>query len=174
MSPEREGNRANFEEIVANAKELVLESGHHLPVVIIEGSKNLIVSSFQDLPSTHGERMRMMRFVGQAAARSGQVGHLEQVFMVSEGWMSMAHEDNPPKMRPSEDPNRKEVLIISGFDIQQRKKNLKLFEMVRDKNQHVIALPEILPPQTKDGKVEIPLLDAFAEGFLFAHQARFN
>jgi len=174
MLPERHERRANFDEIIANAKELVFESGHHVPVVIMEGSKNLIVSSIQELPPTYCERMQLMRFMGQAAAKSGQVGSLEQVFMISEGWMSMARQDSPPKMRPAEDPNRKEVLIISGFDIQQKMKKLKLFEMVRDQHQHVIAMPEILPPQSRDGKVEIPLLDAFAEGFLLAFRARVN
>ena len=66
MLPERHERRANFDEIIANAKELVFESGHHVPVVIMEGSKNLIVSSIQELPPSYCERMQLMRFMGQA------------------------------------------------------------------------------------------------------------
>ena len=43
--------------------------------------------------------------------------------------------------------------------------------MVRDGNNKVVSLPEILPPQSEDGKVNIPLLDAFAQGFQLAFLA---
>ncbi|MGA7193995.1 MAG: hypothetical protein WBW94_10210 [Anaerolineales bacterium] len=176
MSPERSGGKylISFEEIASNAKDAVLENGNHVPVLIVEGSKNIFVIPVEAMPDTHGERLEMMRFVGQMAAKSGKVGNLQQAFFISEGWMSMAREDMPPEMRPSDDPNRKEVLIISGLQVKERKKSLKLFEMVRDRSKHVVNLPEILPPQAKDNKVEIPLLDAFAQGFQFAFQARAN
>ena len=124
MSPERNSYRISFEEIIANAKEVTLKDGHHVPILIVEGSRNLIVSQFPEMPETHGERMELMRFIGQAAAKSSRVGKLEQVLFISEGWMSMAKEDKPPEMRPSEDPNRKEVLIISGLQIKERKRSL--------------------------------------------------
>ena len=174
MSPERNEYKLSFDEVVANAKDFVLKDGHHTPILIVEGSKNLIVSQIQEMPETHGERMEMMRFIGQAAAKSGRVGKLEQVVFISEGWMSMASEDKPPEMRPSEDPKRKEVLIISGLQIKERRKSLKLFEMVRNQNKKVVNLPEISPPHAKDDKVEVPLLDAFAQGFQLAFRARVN
>ena len=120
-----------------------------MPILIVEGSRNLIASQIPEMPETHGERMELMRFIGQAAAKSSRVGKLEQVFFISEGWMSMAKEDKPPEMRPSEDPNRKEVLIISGLQIKERKKILKLFEMVRDHSKQVVDLPEISPPKSE-------------------------
>ena len=67
-----------------------------------------------------------------------------ELIQLCESWLSMAHEDKLPEVRPSDDPNRKEVLIISGFDPQMRKKNIKLYEMVHHQNKLVVDLPEII------------------------------
>ena len=66
MSPERNEYKLSFDEVVANAKDFVLKDGHHTPILIVEGSKNLIVSQIQEMPETHGERMEMMRFIASA------------------------------------------------------------------------------------------------------------
>ncbi len=102
-----------------------MQDGQHVPVLIVEGSKSLVVSQIQAMPDTHGERLELMRFFGQAAAKSGKVGKLEQVFLISEGWMSVASKDKPLEMRPSQDPARKEVLIISGLELKGLKKSLR-------------------------------------------------
>ena len=166
--------RISFEDVASKAKEVVLHDGKHVPILIVEGSKSLIVSQIQDMPETHGEKMELMRFFGQAAAKSGRVGRLEQVFFISEGWMSVVNEDKLPDLRPSQDPRRKEVLIVSGLEVKEEKKSLKLFEMVRSENKQVVDLPELTAPQGKEGAIEIPLLDAFAQGFRTAIQTRVN
>ena len=135
MSPERGSYEISFEEILSNAKEKMLLDGKVEPILIVESSQSLVIVPLQDMPETHGERIELMRFLGQVAAKSGRVNQLQQVFMVSEGWMSKASEDEPAKMRPSQDPNRKEVLIISGMQMRERKKHLKLFEILRDSNE---------------------------------------
>src|SRR5215213_6400226 len=112
MSPEQEREPITIAEIIANAKEIMLRDGQHVPTLIVEGSKSLVGGQIPDLPATHGERVELMRFLGQAAAKSGRVDLLQQVFMVSEGWLSQPREDKPTDLHPSQDPNRKEVLII--------------------------------------------------------------
>ena len=95
--------------------------------------------------------------------------------MVSEGRMSMASEDKPAELRPSQDPERKEVLIISAVQMRERKKRLKLFEILRDSNEQVIGLEEILPEEeNKDETVEIPLLKAFVHGFQTGFRTKSN
>lgn len=131
MSPERSLGQIDFEEIVSIAKELVLRDGHHVPIIIVEDNRKLITGQISDMPATHGEKVELMRHLGQAAAKSGKVEQLNQVFMVSEGWMSVAGEGNLSQMRPSKDPNRKEVLIISCINVMDRRKHLKLFEILR-------------------------------------------
>ncbi len=87
--------------------------------------------------------------------------------------MSVASEGKLPDLSPSQDPLRKEVLIVSGQDLKEGKKSLKLFEMIRNQFQRVIELPELTPPQEKEEAIEIPLVDAFVEGFqqVFREQA---
>ncbi len=174
MSLERDQYRARFDEIIQKAKEITLQDGGHYPLLIIEGSKSMIVSQMRDVPDTHGERVELMRFIGQATAKSGKVGKLEQVFFISEGWMSVAKQGKIPDVLPSQDPDHKEVLIVSGLQIKERKKQLRLFEMVRNANNQIVELAELLPPQDKDGTFDVSLLDAFAQGFLLAFQARIN
>ena len=174
MSPERSSYEISFEEIISNAKEKMLLDGKIEPILVIESSKSLVIVPLQDMPETHGERIGLMRFLGQVTAKSGRVNQLQQVFMVTEGWMIKANEDEHVKTRPSEDPNRKEVLIISGMQMRERKKHLKLFEILRDSNERVVGLEGFSPDAKKYESVEIPLLEAFVYGFNMAFQTKYN
>ena len=175
MSPERNQNSITLEEIISNAKEIMLRDGYHVPVVILEVDKKLMGAQIPDMPATHGERVQLLRFLGQAAAKSGRVNQLQQVFMVNEGWMSVASEDKPEEIRPSQDPNRKEVLIISAIQMKERKKQMKVFEILRDSSEQVVGLEEFLPEEKKrDESVDIPLLDAFVQGFQTVFRTKFN
>src|SRR5688572_10646540 len=173
MSPEQEHDHITLEEIISNAKEIMLRDGNHVPVLIVESGKSLVAGQIPDLPATHGERLQLMGFLGQAAAKSGRVDQLQQVFMVSEGWMSTPSRDESAQLRPSQDPNRKEVLIISAVQVRDRKNHLKLFEVLRDDNEKVVRLEEFLSEEKKES-VEVPLLDAFVQGFQMAFRTKFN
>jgi hypothetical protein len=172
MSPEKGEYIASFEYLIQKAKEITLQDGNHVPVLIVEGSRGLAISQMRDVPDTHDERLDLMRSMGQAAAMSGKLGQLRQVFFISEGWMSEANGGKPPDLRPSQDPNRKEVLIVSGLELKGQQKYIRIFEMIRNPNQRVVDLSELSPPHDKGGMIEIPLLDAFAQGFRIAFQAQ--
>lgn len=127
------------------------------------------------MPPNHGERVELLRFLGQVAAKSGRIDQLKQVFMVTEGWMSEPSEDIPTRIRPSEDPHRKEVLIISAIQVNNHKKQIEIFEIVRDINEQVVEIEKFLPYEKKeDDSVEVPLLDAFVQGFQTAFQTKYN
>ena len=98
MSPERNQNPLTLEQIISNAKEIMFRDGNHVPMLIIEGGKSLVAGQIPDLPETHKKRVELMRSLGQAAAKSGRVDQLQQVFMVTEGWMSVAREDGTPEI----------------------------------------------------------------------------
>jgi hypothetical protein len=172
VSPERNQYRIQFEDLANHAKEITLQDGHHVPILIVEGSRRLAVSHIQEMPETHGERLQLMQLFGQAAAESGKFGRLQQVFFVSEGWMSVSTKEQPSSNRPSQDPERKEVLIVSGMAVNGRDRYLRIFEMVRDRDEQVVEVLEMLPPGGGEGEVKIPLLDAFAHGFQVALQAQ--
>ena len=172
MSLERGEYKASFEYLTQKAKEITLQDGNHVPILIVEGSRALAISQMRDVPDTHDGRLDLMRSLGQAAAMSGKLGRLNQVFFISEGWMSVANNRKPPELRPSQDPNRKEVLIVSGLELKRQQKYLRIFEMIRNPSQRVVDLAELSPPHDEDGRIEIPLLDAFAQGFRLAFQAQ--
>lgn len=170
MSPERKQYQIDLEDIVSTAREVMLKLGRHVPTLTIETGKKILVGQIPDMPATHGERVEFMRFLGQAAAKSGRVDQLHQVFMVHEGWLSVSSEE----MRPSQDPNRKEVLIISAIQVKERKKYIKVFEILRDEDQQVIGIEGFLPSTKKDETTEMPLLDAFVQGFQLTFRIQFN
>src|SRR5687768_7435798 len=175
MSPEREQNSVTIEEIISNAKEIMLRDGKHVPVLIVEADRKVAAGQIPDMPPTHGERVELMLFLGQAAGKSGRIDSLQQVFMVQEAWMSVATEDKPPQSRPSQDPNRKEVLVVSGIEIKDYKKHMRVFEILRDKHDQVVGFEEFAPDEKKkDHSVEVPLLDAFVNGFQTAFRTKFS
>ncbi len=131
-----------------------------------------LINTFREMPDTHQSRAQMMDLIGRTFAKNGRIGRLKQVFFICEGWMSMGSKENPPKMRPSEDPERMEVLIVSGLQIEGNKKNLMLFQMHRDNQNRLVDLREIKPPEERGGEVDVPLLDAFIQGFQDTFQAQ--
>ncbi len=86
--------------------------------------------------------------------------------------MSMVMEGKPPNVRPSQDPNRKEVLIVSGLRVEDQLKGLRLYEMRRNFRGKLTDLDEVKPGEGKSGTVDVPLLDAFVEGFQIAFRER--
>jgi hypothetical protein len=163
--PERRPHRFTLEYVTQLAREVALEHGGHIPTLIVEGSRQPLIGQIPELPPTHEGRVDMMRTMGATLALSGQVGALRQVFFICEGWMSTAHEGEPPVVPPSQDPNRKEVLLISSLKVEGSQSGLVMFEMVRDTEGKLVELPQLPTPQDEGGSVDSPLLDAFAEGF---------
>ena len=168
MNKERENRPSTFtlEEVVRIAKEVALEHGGHVPTLIAEGNKRAFGGQIANLPETHEDRVRWMLSAGYALAQSGEVGDLRQVFFISEGWMVVGDEGAPLASRPSLDPKRKEVLVISNLSTREQESQLVIFEMVRDVEGQLAELRDIqLPDENEEGHAETPLLDAFVDGF---------
>jgi hypothetical protein len=164
----------SFEEFIPLAAELLLRKGKVIPTLVIEAKGDLAVGQIPDMPKTHRERVELMRFLGEETAKSGRIEQLDQVFMVTEGWMSEGSKDTPKDRRPSDDPKRKEVLVISAIQVKEQKKLLKMLEITRNSDKDVTHLKDVEPDKDKEGSVEIPLLEAFVEGFQTAFRAKFN
>jgi hypothetical protein len=107
-------------------------------------------------------------------AKSGQVGDLEQVFMVSEAWMSQAAADQTPFVPPSQDPNRKEVLIVSNVQVKERETRMVIFEMIRDDAGELADLKEFEALRDERADAYSPLLDAFVRGFRIGRRGKLN
>ena len=119
--------------------------------------------------------MLLMSSAGYALGQSGKVDELKQMFFICEAWMSTTEEGRLPDVRPSQDLNRKEILLISHLAVQEHRTRLVVFEMVRDAEGHLVDLRESQQlDETEDGRIEHPLLDAFADGFHFGMRGRAN
>jgi len=134
MNDERDNRpaRMTLEEVARLAKASALEHGGHVAMVIAEGSNRSVVGQLPELAATHEGRARQMFGAGLALGQRGEVGNLEQVFFVTEGWMS-GGEGRLPQIPPSQDPNRKEVLVVSNFTVQERTTRMVILEMIRDR-----------------------------------------
>jgi hypothetical protein len=174
MSPERPQTPITLEEIISNAKEIMVRDGKLTPVLIMEVDNKVVVGRIPDMPPTHEERVELMRFLGQAAAKSGRVNHLQQVFMVTEGWMSEPREEDGKLIQPSEDPDRKEVMIVSAIQMRERKKYLKVYEVARNQDEQVTGIEEFVPEDPQETSVEVSLLDAFVQGFQTGFRTKYN
>jgi hypothetical protein len=103
---------------------------------------------------------------GYALVQIGEVGHLTQVFFICEGWMSTTTKGKSVEMPPSQDPKRKEVLLISQKEIGKIGSEMVIYEMIRDGQGLLTSLVELkLPEDKEDSNVNNPILDAFVEGF---------
>jgi len=170
---ERNAGWFTIEEVVHIARERTLNQGWHTPMVIAEGSRNSAMVMLEDFPQTHEEKVFQMFTTGAILAKSDEVGELYQVFFVCEGWMSTAGKNKPIIRRPSHDPDRKEVLLISHSRIKERRNGMVIFEMVRDVEGRLADLKEFqLAAEGEGGRVESPLLDAFVAGFRLGKGAK--
>jgi hypothetical protein len=130
MSKETIGGEPDIEQIAAISRETLLKDGNHIPTLIVVGTLGKGIGQLQGDFETSDDRRRAMSVLGKAFREEKQIGKLEKVFFISEGWMSAAAKSGEI-IRPSEDPNRIEVLVVSELDLQGKKTNMLLFEMER-------------------------------------------
>ena len=128
----------------------------HAPFVIAANDWSLLAGQIVEWPNAYEKRIQLMQGLGQSAVESGQLEGLRWAFFASAGWTG------------------KETLIVLGLQVQERRKYLAVYEMVRNENDQPIDLSEILPLQEKDASFETPFLDAFVEGFQSTLQSKVN
>jgi hypothetical protein len=143
--PEKGGARPiNIpDEILTLAKESMFRLGECPPIVFVRGTKHKV---YMPLPvgDTSTERVTIMTQAGIQLAQSGEVGEVEQVIYVCEGWSSPAR---MPFIRPSRDPNRTEVLVISALDANTNTQTPEMYACIRDTQQAVIDLKRLPLPE---------------------------
>lgn len=161
---ENSPSRPTLEIVTQLARESLLRDGNHVPTLIAQGSLNFIVAGLEDLDNTHEGRVRQMGFVGFALGQRDEIGTLEQVYFISEAWMSTG-KGKMPDHPPSEDPSRKEVLIIYGLSVKEREAELVLLEMIRDRGGQLIEIKEFPHTDVDNMTVESPLLTTFVAAY---------
>lgn len=177
MSPERRQKRLprfTLEEVTRLAKETAIQSGGHTPTIIAEGASGSAIGQLKNLPGTHQDRARSFYTAGHALAQSGEVGVLKQVFLISEAWISIAAGDKALEMPPSQDPDRKEVLVVYSLRVEGHRADAVFLEMLRDAEGQLADLKDFKPGGEEEGRLENPLLDAFVDGFRVAMSQKLN
>jgi hypothetical protein len=161
---DRRPQAITLEAIAEVAIENTLRDGFHAPTLLVEGTRDRFVTTFEQMGKTHEERVMQFYKAGVSVAVSQIVGRVKQVFFVSEAWLSEHQSTSEPVLPPSQDPKRKEVLVVSGMQRANRKTQLKTYEMIRDSDS---MLRELRPFHTSDDdyvQVESVLLEAFFVG----------
>jgi hypothetical protein len=130
----------------------------------------LLRATLGDLPDTHAARARLLFETGLVMAVAGNVGELQQVFFVSEGWLSLGRDDQAPVLPPSADPDRKEVLTVFHIEMKAHKTGMVLLEMKRSSSGTLVAVTDLeVPEQSHTGagpaQAESPLVEAFLAGY---------
>jgi hypothetical protein len=156
-------------QISAIAKEVMLKDGYHAPTLIVEGTKEGGILSLKHFPDDPDEKHLAMQATGYNVGKKAELGELVRVFLISEAWVSMAKSGTLPSVRPSKDPNRREVLIISSLAV-DRTTALTLFHIERDAAGKVTGLTEFSPSPEDAPTMKSPLLDAFLHGFTQARK----
>ncbi|MEL7592316.1 MAG: hypothetical protein AAGU17_13580, partial [Anaerolineaceae bacterium] len=70
-----------------------------------------------------------------------------------------------PDMSPSQDPQRKEVLIVDGVEIKPRRTRVAIYGMLRDEQGNLREIHELKLPDETSTSSDNPLLEAFLTGF---------
>jgi hypothetical protein len=137
----------------------VARFGSFQPTLFVHGTEGRV---FTTLPfgETNEERIAIMTEAGIQFAKSDRVGNVERVYFVSEAWVSPARDRYT---KPSQDPNRREVLIFNSLDCRSEAQGLEMYACIRNWKQEIVDLKRI--PEPAGGSVGGRLLPSFLAGF---------
>ena len=177
MKDEREKSTKlplTLHKVAESAKEILLAEGKYAPMLLVEGSKQTLAIDLEELPESMTKRARQLIVAGFAVARDYNLGELQQAFFVSEGWMSLPDEGIMLDVPPSQDPNRREVLMISHLKMPDFQMAANIIELLRDGNGILRELRDYRPPMGGEESIFNPLLLAFAAGYQAGTKGTFD
>lgn len=166
----------SLQTVASFARETTLKENGHVPMLLAEGDRGMVVALFEQPPAQFELRLLAMYSAGLTMAKRDQIGILHQVFFISEAWMSVGEKPDKPPIRPTEDPDRKEVLIVYETRMQDLGSEVVVYEIDRNERERVADLQEFETPGSEEGTddVESPLLDAFIAGYLIGVGGNYN
>ena len=149
--------------LVILAQDVLLKQGNHQPTLILDGKQSTSILQISDIAPFGEARQQQFYEVGKLAGRQ-VLGQLVQVFLATEGWMSTTTADDPNPTRPADDPQRKEVLVLSQLRQQDRYTQMRILEMQRDSQGELQTLTPLFDGEAQRG--ESMLLLSFVLGYL--------
>lgn len=164
MANEGDKPQLSIDELAKIACDVTLRDGQHIPAVFVQGIDSAAMGQIADLPSTHEGRVERLFQVGFSLGRDGLLGLLVQAYFITEGWMVVT-DKKELEIMPSEDPDRIEVLIISGINLLKETGSMLIFEMIREAGK-LVDLQEHSRQEDDAEKMYNPLLDALVAGYV--------
>jgi len=166
--PQEHRKRLSLQDVKEAAETTLLRNGMHASLVIAEGSRQVISTHIERMADSHEARLNQMLVLGGLLAQTGEVGVLYQVFFITEAWLSLSVGQSVPIQPPSQDPQRREVLIVSQRVLQPIQTTIAMLEMKRDPTGKLLGVEDLdvdRQPATSRS-MQSPLMDAFVLGFL--------
>lgn len=154
-----------IEAITETATKVLTQHGFHVLTILFDGTHGSDWVVVPEFPSESIERAQFLYQLGRKAVREHSVGILQQVFLVSEGWMSKLSIEGSSKkryVRPSLDPHRVEVLTITCFNPSTEESIIRMLEVIRNSKEEIVELKKV---EFGDGKGQDNLLPAFVAGY---------
>ena len=163
---EYEPNRhlLSIEAVSTLACEALIQEGEHSPLILAQGNGLPVGTMLSHMPSNFEQRIALMARLGAELKLSGDIRHLKQVFFIHEAWYSSVKDGKLPNVRPSQDPQRKEVLIVAQWQVARNQGDVRIFEMIRS-GEDFLELQPLAIPQDAEKSIQSPLLEAFVHGF---------
>jgi hypothetical protein len=149
------------------AKEFMLKDGKHAPTLFVETDKpEMVIAGLADMPGTPDARLTYFLALGRKFAADHPGERVREVAFIVMSWASKQEVGKPaPKVRPSQDPNRMELLLISHVTLNADDSvalDGQMVEILRDGKGKVRDLLQ-LPGNVEGG--QSPMLILFILGF---------
>ena len=130
-----------LEEVMQTAKKLMLKYGSHPPTLIVETDEKLAMNVLDFFPDTTLEKKQLLFQIGHDLAMEQDIEakDVTQLTWIAEAWFSQVKKEdyNPQKHgRPSQDPNRREGLLVMTLIIKDKKltQTMQMAEVIRHGN----------------------------------------
>src|SRR5689334_8814606 len=104
----------NMAKVTEFIRKMVLKAGYEIPSLFAHGTIGTKLIGFAEMPETFSERAWVITQAGFSLAQEGKVGDLVQVIFFSPIW-SVTSDTPSYTVRPSQDPQRKEELMIARY-----------------------------------------------------------
>jgi hypothetical protein len=160
----------SIEEITQFVRKVAFDVGCEFPTLLTHGTKGSEIADFVEMPETN----EAMAQVGRSMAKEGNVGDLIQVVLFAPAWMVTSHHPYAT-VRPSQDPNRREILLIARLIVEIKQVDVARLEIQRNRKGKITELKAMDSSGSKLFSVHHPLLTAFADGYTQANiDQKFN
>lgn len=133
----------DFDIIIEDAQKIVIQEGKHPPKAFIEGKKGSIETELPEMPKAHEDKLAYMAALGQLVAESGRIGELLQIFVVSSGSLWETEESIHLEFSDNTQTGAKPVLIISGVQLEEHRKNLVIFEVLHGVENQIVGILDL-------------------------------